>query len=99
MGDGLRPITVEGRRFRWRFDGRLVVIPDDRSAPQLQVDWGWRDWLGADGPGPEPRMVTPRFVAEAISVALSQGWQPSAGGSPLSLNYRDGRFAAAGRGT
>ena len=87
MSGGLRPITVEGRRFRWRFDRDLVVIPEGRSGPALRVDWGWRDWLepGEAGPGPEPRVVTPRFVAEAIGFALSLGWPPSSDGGPLAL--------------
>ena len=74
MAEGLRAIAVDGRRFRWRFDQRLVVIPSDRSGPQLRVDWGWRDWLEPEGPASEPWIVTPRFVAEAIRFALSHGW-------------------------
>jgi hypothetical protein len=35
MAAGHRPIVVEGRRFRWRFDARLVVVPEGRSGPVL----------------------------------------------------------------
>ena len=97
MSGGLRPITVEGQRFRWRFDGRLVVLPEGRSSPQLRVEWGWRDWLEREGAGHEPMVVTPRFVADAIGFALSRGWQPAVAGSPFSLCYKDGQFSAAGR--
>lgn len=45
MAQRMRGIEVEGVPYRWRFDGVLVVIPSDRSGPQLYVDWGWRDWL------------------------------------------------------
>src|SRR4051794_30928881 len=97
MRGGLRPIVVEGHRFRWRFDGRLVVVPEVRSGPQLLVDWGWRDWWEPGGPGPEPRVVPPRFVAEAIGFALSRGWRPTVSGPPLLLFFREGDFSAAGR--
>jgi hypothetical protein len=88
----LRPITVDGMRFRWRFDERLVVVPEGRSSPQLRVEWGWVDWLEPDGPGPEPQVVTPRFVADAIRSALAQGWDPDQNGPPLLLAYEGGSF-------
>jgi hypothetical protein len=91
MAEGLRPITVDGTRYRWRFDGRLVVIPADRGGPQLYVDWGWRDWLEREGPGAEPLWVTPRFVAEAIRFAREHGW-PSSDGRPFRVWYQDGTF-------
>lgn len=96
MSEGLRPIKVQGERFRWRFDGRLVVIPEGRSGPQLHIHWGWRDWLEPEGGGPEPRVVTLRFVAEAIGLALASGWQPARDRVPLSIFYRDGRFSLIG---
>ena len=97
ISGGLRSITVEGQRFRWRFDDHLVVTPNGRSSPQLRVEWGWRDWLEPEVAGAERKVVTPRFVAEAIGFALSQGWKPAITGSPFSLCYRDGRFWAADR--
>lgn len=93
---GLRPITVDGRRFGWRFDGGLVVLPEGRSGPQLCVEWGWRDWLEHEGAGPEPAVVTPRFVAEAIGVALSVGWRPEVAGPPFLLRYGNGQFERGG---
>jgi hypothetical protein len=93
----MRPIAVAGQRFRWRFDEYLVVIPQGRSSPQLRVEWGWRDWLEPEGAGAEPHIVTPRFVADAVSFALAQGWQPAVLGSPFEVCYRDGAFSVAGR--
>ncbi|MBN9523824.1 hypothetical protein J0H58_35825 [bacterium] len=93
MGWGpLRRIVVDGRPFRWRFNDVLVVIPVGRSGPQLYVDWGWRDWLEPDGPGAEPHVVTPRFVAEAVRFAAARGWPSAVGGRPLRLGYQDGTF-------
>ena len=54
MAERMRRIVVDGQPFRWRFDDVLVVIPGQRSGPQLYVDWGWRDWMELEGPGAEP---------------------------------------------
>jgi hypothetical protein len=95
MAESLRPITVDASQFRWRFDGALVVVPMGRSGPQLRVDWGWQDWLEPDGPGPEPSIVTPRFVAEAIRFALDHGWQPNVSGPPMVLGFERSSFSVA----
>jgi hypothetical protein len=94
MAEGLRRIVIDGVAYRWRFDDVLVVVPGDRSGPQRYVDWGWRDWLEPDGPGPEPQVVTPRFVAEAVRFAVARGWPSPTGGRPLRLEFRDGHFTA-----
>jgi hypothetical protein len=88
----LRRIVVDGVPFRWRFNDVLVVIPGDRSGPQLYVDWGWRDWLEPDGAGAEPHVVTPKFVAAAVKFAVSMGWPSTTGGKPMRLGYEDGSF-------
>jgi hypothetical protein len=92
MTGGLRPITVARRRFRWRFDQRLVVVPEGRSGPVLYVEWGWRDWSEPEGPDPQPWIVTPRFVAEAIAFALESGWQPEKNGAAQFLEYDSSGF-------
>src|SRR5436189_5184422 len=91
MGERLRWIVVDGQPYRWRFDDVLVVIPGDRSGPQMYVDWGWRDHLEADGPGAEPQVVTPKFVAEAVRFAVAHGWPSANGAGPIRLGYQDGR--------
>jgi len=90
--EGMRRIVVDGQPFRWRFDDVLVVIPVDRSGPQLYVDWGWRDHLEADGPGAEPQVVTPKFVAEADRFAVAHGWPSAKGAGPLRLGFQAGSF-------
>ncbi len=95
MAKRLRRIVVDEVAYRWRFDDVLVVIPGDRSGPQLYVDWGWRDWLEPDGPGAEPLVVTPRFVAAAIRFAVAHGWPPGAGGRPLRLGFQGSSFTLA----
>ncbi len=96
MAERMRRIVVDGVAYRWRFNDVLVVIPGDRSGPQLYVDWGWRDWLELEGPGAEPHFVTPRFVAEAVRFAAGLGWPSAAGGGPLRLGYAGGSFVLAG---
>jgi hypothetical protein len=99
MAEGMRRIVVDGQPFRWRFDDVLVVIPGDRSRPQMYVDWGWRDHLEAEGPGAEPQVVTPRFVAEAIRFAVAHGWPSVTSGHPLRLGFQaDGFTLSAKRG-
>lgn len=97
MAAGLRSIAVEGRWFHWRFDERLVVVAKGRSGSVLYVEWGWRDWSEPEGPGPEPRIVTPRFVSEAIAFALARGWQPEMAGAPLRLEYDTDGFRVLGK--
>ena len=97
MAEGMRRIVVDGQPFRWRFDDVLVVIPGDRSGPQLYVEWGWRDWLEPDGPGAEPLVVTPRFVAEAVRFAAAHGWPSATGGRPLRLGFQAGSFTLAAK--
>ncbi len=92
MAERLRRIAVDGYRFRWRFDGRLVVIPEGRSGPQLYVEWGWRDWLEPEGTGRSPSIVTPRFVADAIRFALSHGWDCALVDRPLLIRFENGCF-------
>ena len=98
MAQAMRWIVVDGQPFRWRFDDVLVVIPGDRSGPQLYVDWGWRDWLEPDGPGDEPLVVTPRFVAEAVRFAAAHGWPATAGGSQLRVGFKGDRFTLTTKG-
>jgi hypothetical protein len=99
MAEAMRRIVVEGVSYRWRFGGVLVVIPGDRSGPQLYVDWGWRDhWLEPEKPfhqGPEPHVVTPGFVAEAVRFAVSHGWPSGSGGRPMRLGFEAGAFRLA----
>jgi hypothetical protein len=97
VAEGMRRIVVDGQPFRWRFDDVLVVIPGDRSGPQLYVDWGWQNWLEQEGPGAEPLVVTPRFVAEATRFAMSHGWLLSAEGRPMRLGFQSGCFALANK--
>lgn len=92
MSRGLRRIVVDGRPLRWRFDDVLVVLPADRSGPQLVVGWGWREHTEMEGPGEEPQTVTPAFVAAAVRAGLANGWDPAVNGPPTRLGFAGGRF-------
>lgn len=95
MAEGMRRIMVDGQPFRWRFDDVLVVIPGNRSGPQLYVDWGWRDWLEPVEPGAEPLVVTPRFVADAVRFAVANGWMSAS--TSLRLGFQAGSFTLAAK--
>src|SRR5262245_44782877 len=97
MAQRMRRIVVDGVAYRWRFDDVLVVIPADRSGPQLYVDWGWHDWLEPGGPGAEPQVVTPRFVATAIRFAAARGWPSALGGRPLPRALQGGNCLATAK--
>jgi hypothetical protein len=42
--------------------------------------------------GPEPRIITPRFVAEAIAFTVLTGWQPEGHSGTLRLEYDHSGF-------
>ncbi len=92
MAKRLRQIVVDGVTCRWRFDGVLVVIPNDHSGPQLYFDWGWRDWLEPGEAGNEPRIATPQFVSAAVRFAMGMGWPSTVGGGPLRIGIVEGCF-------
>jgi hypothetical protein len=97
---GYRAITVGTRRFRWRFDERVIVVPESLSGRQvLEVDFGWFDsWLYANNranmpPEFTPQIATPAFVASAIAFALGNGWSTDVRGGRFLLKYnRDKGF-------
>lgn len=77
---GLRPIVVDGNNFHWKFAGKVFVIPDEDEKSLLTIDFGRFDvWLYVNDaenrpPEFEPRVVTPKFVAESIQYAKTIGW-------------------------
>ena len=93
-GKGYRSIVVAGRRFKWRFRDRVVVVPDGVSGRQvLEIDFGWFDvWLYVDGrvPAPppfSPDVPTPAFVAQGIQFALTNGWNTDVCGGRFVVRY------------
>ena len=96
MPRGMRPLTVDGRRFLRRFDKRIVVVPEGRSRPQLYVDWGWCDWLEPDATPAETQIVTPKFVSEAVRYAIERGWCQQENVPPMRLQFENGSFFLTG---
>lgn len=78
---GMRPITVKGKKFHWKFTGKVFVSPDENSNSLLIIDFGWYDLFDHLGskegmpPDFEPAAATPKFVAESIEYALNTGWK------------------------
>jgi len=93
-GKGYRRIVVGGRRFKWRFEDRIVVVPDGLAGRRvLDIDFGWFDcWLYVNDPTerpPEfsPQVATPAFVSSAIEFALKNGWNTDVRGGRFMLKY------------
>jgi|GEM_PF-1525830 len=90
---GYRTMVVEGSRFKWRFAGKLVVVPDGLSGRQvLEIDFGAYDtWLDMNDPASRPPwpapVATPAFVAAAIAFALAHGWDTSVRGGRYRLKH------------
>jgi len=102
-GKGYRRIVVGGRRFKWRFADRIVVVPDGLAGRRvLDIDFGWFDcWLYTNYPTEKPpafspQAATPAFVSSAIEFALKSGWDTDVRGGRFMLKYSaDGGFQTA----
>ena len=92
MRKKLRAITVSQLEFRWRFNEKLVVVSETSNSCPLYVDWGWTCWFEPEGPGPEPCIVTPKFVATAIQFALENGWEPGSSQPSFYLGFENEQF-------
>ncbi|WP_378174094.1 hypothetical protein [Aquimarina sp. SS2-1] len=91
---GLRSITVDGQKFYWKFDGKVMVYSDQIKNGLLIVDFGWYDtWLFVNDndnrPSDfEPKSVTPKFVSESISFALTKGWKEG----KMEIEFKKGSY-------
>lgn len=98
---GARRIVVDGTAYRWRLrrrptyfqglawspctfaiehadtSGTTLVVTTDQPHPS--------NWIGC-----EAKAVLPSDVAQAIECALREGWNPTAPGSPFSLDLSAG---------
>jgi hypothetical protein len=95
MKKGSRRIVVDGVEYRWRVSrthwccdqdlSTLAYLVEDAARPgtTLVVETG-RPVVRDPAVGPA-EVVVPREVAAGIRVARSEGWTPSAGGSPFKL--------------
>ncbi|WP_417887961.1 hypothetical protein [Zunongwangia sp.] len=91
---GLRKIVVANREFYWKFNENIFVISDEAKNGLLVVDFGWYDvWLYINDkenrpPDFEPKSVTPKFVSESITYALTQGWDDR----KMEIEFRNGVY-------
>ncbi|MFH9038883.1 hypothetical protein ACH4FA_05900 [Streptomyces sp. NPDC017966] len=98
---GARRIVVDGTVYRWRLRRRptysqalcwspctYAVEHADRPGTTLVVTTNQphlSNWLGGQG-----NPVLPSDVANAIALALRQGWAPTRAGSPFHLDQSAG---------
>lgn len=91
---GLRNIVVDGQKFYWKFNGKIIVNSDQIKNSLLIVDFGWYDaWLFVNDknnkpPDFSPKSVTPKFVSESISFALAEGWEEG----KMEIEFRNGNY-------
>jgi len=91
---GYRNITVEGVRYRWRFDSdnenSTVTLQGSESGGQQAIVTlrGLRDpWLAfADGTA-RFVVVSPKMVRRMVCQALAAGWQPQRRGAPVRFDF------------
>lgn len=91
---GSRKIVVDGRQFRWKFREIISVVPEGEPTGILTIDFGWYDvWDYANSkekpPDFEPKLATPRFVAQGIKYAISKGWEHG----KMAIKYRNGVYS------
>ncbi|MFF1300993.1 MULTISPECIES: hypothetical protein [unclassified Streptomyces] len=98
---GSRRIVVDGTAYRWRLRRRptyfqaLAWTPCTFAVEDADVP-GTTLVVTTDQPHPsnwfgrEAKPVLPSDVAQTIQRALSEGWTPSAPGSPFHLNLSTG---------
>jgi len=88
-----RPITVEGKAYRWKLAGRSRLIGNAPEAAHLVIQEATERpgrplciWLVSKNWGPAQEevdwphhaSVTPADVAAVINLARTAGWEPSA---------------------
>jgi hypothetical protein len=100
---GSRPITVDGRSYRWRIRGRptysqangwaalSIAVSTDVPSSSTLVAKLTRNrpdaWINPDG-----TPVTPGDVASVIRHAIKVGWRPGEPGKQLNLSVEINRF-------
>lgn len=91
---GLRKIVVDNRVLYWKFNEKISVVSDEAKNCLLIVDFGWYDvWLYVNDnenrpPDFELKSVTPKFVSESITYALTQGWD----NGKMEIEFRNGDY-------
>lgn len=91
---GLRNIMVNGQKFYWKFNEKVIVSSDEFKNSLLIIDFGWYDvWLYVNDkenrpPDFEPKSVTPRFVSESIFFALAEDWKEG----KMKIEFTNGRY-------
>jgi len=92
---GMRPISVDKKKYLWKFTGKVFVSSVDNSNSLLIIDFGWYDifdYLGSKEKMPpdfEPSAATPKFVSESIKYAVKMGWNDK----KMELKYINNEFS------
>ncbi len=91
---GLRNLVVNGQKFYWKFNEKVIVNSDEFKNGILIIDFGWYDvWLFVNDKENEPadfepKSVTPKFVSKSISFALVEGWKDG----KMEIEFTNGQY-------
>lgn len=91
---GLRKIVVNNSVFYWKFNEKIFVYSEEAKYRLLTVEFGWYDvWLYVNDkenrpPDYEPQKVTPKFVSDSITYALTQVWDDG----KIEIEFRNGIY-------
>ena len=94
---GFRAIKVDDECYSWRFSGEVDIrFNNSPKQSALRVNFGWYDgWIHVNDekrpPDFEPRVVTPKFVEQAIRFAVKNGWNRKRS-VETKIFYRDRAF-------
>ena len=96
---GWRNLTFHNQRFRWCFvvksENSVLKLQGSSSASQQVIVTlrEWNDpWLAigkTDNLPNKPRVITAKFVCEAVAFALQNDWQPNKTGEVLRFEYEN----------
>ena len=101
---GWRNLTLENQQFRWRFipksENSILKIQSSSSSGKQAIFTlhEWRDVWITFGQSEillnEPKVITPKFAAQAVIFALQNGWKPGENGSSVYFEFMDGKFTS-----
>jgi len=92
---GLRSITVDGARYRWRFhsgrdDSKVTLQSSDSGGQQAIVTLrGFRDpWLAFSDGYAKFVPIPPKLVRRMIHQAIAAGWKPARRAAPVRFDFK-----------
>ncbi|WP_291726052.1 hypothetical protein [Bernardetia sp.] len=90
---GLRTIIVNDKKYHWKFNEKVFIVPSENEDNLLIVDFGWYDVLEPSRKNAQidfyPKIATPKFVERSILFAVDNEWNEEI----MELKYREGNYS------